>query len=391
MRKNLQPIAYAAEVQPAPCLRVLLVTARPAGVRDVSYRTISRPLVRGAGDGAASPPRSTSCAPAHSKPCARSWKTSTTSTATATITSSTWTCTARCSPTTSTSPPNPTQRPDLPLSSSAATASAVSSPTTGLQAFLFFDDDEDGQDGGHGNPVSAEDLANLLTMRQIPIVVLNACQSGKQVGASETSLGARLLDAGAQMVVAMGYSVTVSAATRLMTELYTQLLDGKPPATAVRRGRLELFHEKTRRAAFGHEIELEDWPLPVIYQNRPVDLRRRAHSRPRPRPRPPRTGRRGTTYGFFGRDVDILQLERRLLAHNVLLVRGMGGAGKTTLLHHVGWWWQKTGFVEQRILLRLRRSAPTTWPRIVQAIGAAVGPAPDGPRGRRPRRGACTR
>jgi hypothetical protein len=25
----------------------------------------------------------------------------------------------------------------------------------------------------------------------------------------------------------------------------------------------------------------------------------------------------------------------------------MGGAGKTTLLHHLGWWWQKTRFVEQ--------------------------------------------
>src|SRR3990172_11327253 len=45
VRKNSQPVTYQAEMQPASQLRVLLVTARPAGVRDISYRTISRPLV----------------------------------------------------------------------------------------------------------------------------------------------------------------------------------------------------------------------------------------------------------------------------------------------------------------------------------------------------------
>ena len=45
VRKNMEPVTYRAELQPAPHLRVLLVTARPAGVRDVSYRTVSRPLI----------------------------------------------------------------------------------------------------------------------------------------------------------------------------------------------------------------------------------------------------------------------------------------------------------------------------------------------------------
>ena len=58
-------------------------------------------------------------------------------------------------------------------------------------------------------------------------------------------------------------------------------------------------------------------------------------------------------YGFVGRDVDILQIEKRVLStsegkqRNLLLVRGMGGAGKTTLLHHLGQWWQTTGLVEE--------------------------------------------
>src|SRR5260370_955761 len=53
-------------------------------------------------------------------------------------------------------------------------------------------------------------------------------------------------------------------------------------------------------------------------------------------------------YGFVGRDLDILEIERRLLLkRNLLLVRGMGGAGKTTLLRHLGAWWHTTGFVER--------------------------------------------
>ncbi len=54
------------------------------------------------------------------------------------------------------------------------------------------------------------------------------------------------------------------------------------------------------------------------------------------------------TYGFVGRDLDILQIEKRLLTkRNLLLVRGMGGAGKTTLLRHLGFWWRTTGFVNE--------------------------------------------
>ena len=50
----------------------------------------------------------------------------------------------------------------------------------------------------------------------------------------------------------------------------------------------------------------------------------------------------------MGRDLDILQIEKRLLLErNILLVRGMGGAGKTTLLRHLGAWWRTTGFVNK--------------------------------------------
>ncbi|WP_052418739.1 tetratricopeptide repeat protein [Methanolacinia paynteri] len=246
----------------------------------------------------------------------------------------------------------------------------------GFKAFMFFES----MDGEKADYVEASELADLLKLHQIPIAVLNACQSGKQVGASETSLGSYLAQTGTQLVVAMSYSITVSAAEILMERLYKDLFDGKDGLTAVRSGRLELYNHKGRQADFNLEINLEDWLLPVVYQNQDVDLRlgeftpeeraeydsERANAYPFPTPE----------FGFFGRDIDILAIEdllfrtdsdrlRRVLwmlktllieghllradgdqRRNILMIRGLGGAGKTTLLKHLGAWWQKTRFVD---------------------------------------------
>lgn len=123
--------------------------------------------------------------------------------------------------------------------------------------------------------MEAGELADLLTTHRIPITLLNACQSGKQIGASETSLGSRLIEGGVQLVLAMGYSITVSAAEILMTSLYRQLFDGMEVAGAIRSGRRELHNHKPRRAYYNQTIELEDWLLPVVYQNHPLRLQTR--------------------------------------------------------------------------------------------------------------------
>src|SRR6516164_5443100 len=45
VRKNLQPQTLSSSVLPSLVINLLIVTARPSGIRDVGYRTISRPLV----------------------------------------------------------------------------------------------------------------------------------------------------------------------------------------------------------------------------------------------------------------------------------------------------------------------------------------------------------
>src|SRR6266700_8325173 len=45
VRKNLKPQVLPTSVRSSPVINLLIVTARPSGIRDVGYRTISRPLV----------------------------------------------------------------------------------------------------------------------------------------------------------------------------------------------------------------------------------------------------------------------------------------------------------------------------------------------------------
>lgn len=46
------------------------------------------------------------------------------------------------------------------------------------------------------DPLKASELARLLRGHQLPLVLLDACQSGKLSGEIETSLGNRLMQAG---------------------------------------------------------------------------------------------------------------------------------------------------------------------------------------------------
>jgi len=226
-------------------------------------------------------------------------------------------------------------------------------PYEGMKAFLFFE----GETKGKKTPVEATELAKLLTGKNIPVCILNACQSGKQIKPNEeaieaeyreTSLGSRLMAAGMQMVVAMGYSVTVSAAKIMMQQLYQHLFDKKEITTAIRLARKELFNIKQRQAYFNYKIDLEDWLLPVTYYNRPVDLNLREFTPEEEEKYWESVGSQyrflSPQYGFVGRDLEILKIEKALLRHNVLLLKGMGGTGKTTLLNYLREWWQRTNF-----------------------------------------------
>ena len=219
-----------------------------------------------------------------------------------------------------------------------------------VRAFLLFESEEDHK----ADLVSDKELCDLLTTYQIPIAILNVCQSGKQVGERETSLGSRLMLAGVQLVLAMGYSVRIQAAEKLMSVLYAQLFKSGDLSGAVHQARKELYNDKKRNTSSGKVIELQDWLLPIIYQNQPLQLSMRAFTQEESNDYYERRDERGkylqqgSFYEFVGRDIDILQIEKSLLTrHNILLVRGIGGVGKTALFRHLEAWWLITDFMQR--------------------------------------------
>src|SRR6266496_164540 len=345
VRQNLKPQVVHATIRSSPTINLLLVTARPFGKRDVGYRTISRPLVEVLRQ-ANIPVRVEILRPGTYKALENHLRQVSSKHGAgyyhvihfdvhgALLTYE--------------------QLQQQPQASrfqyNDRYARQDIQEYQGVKAFLSFESDRDNT----SDLVEAAELADLLVSHQVPIAMLNACQSGKQVGASETSLGSRLMQAGVQLVLAMGYSVTVSAAELLMKTLYSQLFANNDVSVAIRHARTELYNHKERQAYFDQRIDLEDWLLPVVYQNQPQHLSVRdfttqeredffARQAALTRNAPPEP-----RYGFVGRDLDILQIEKYLLIRrNILLLRGMGGAGKTTLLQHLGAWWSTTGFVEQ--------------------------------------------
>ncbi len=345
VRKNLNPSTIEASVRPSPTINLLIVTARPSGRSDVGYRTISRPLVEALRQ-ANLPVQIDILRPGTYKALEKHLR-----------------------QTSAQQQEGYYQVIHFDLHGAMLTYEQLQQaqeasrhlynerygrpdiqPYEGVKAFLAFEGAEDTP----VDRVEASELADLLVTHQVPVAILNACQSGKQIGESETSLGSRLMQAGVQLVLAMGYSVTVSAAELLMQTLYQHLFAGEELSAAIRHARTELYNHKARQAYFEQQIDLEDWLLPVVYQNQPVQVQpreftpgeraawfeRKAEEQRYSPPEP--------NYGFVGRDLDILEIERRLLLkRNLLLVRGMGGAGKTTLLRHLGAWWHTTGFVER--------------------------------------------
>jgi hypothetical protein len=122
------------------------------------------------------------------------------------------------------------------------------------KAYLFFE----AETANDVDPAEADELARLLREYHIPIAVLNACQSGQQIGDTETSLGSRLLQAGMQTVMAMVLGL-VGAAVLMMQTLYQSLLHQRP-ARRLPRGTGGLAPREERRAQSTHH--LEDWLCP---------------------------------------------------------------------------------------------------------------------------------
>ena len=125
--------------------------------------------------------------------------------------------------------------------------------------------------GGGSDEVAASKVAAVLKDAGVPVVVLNACQSGAVGKDVEAAVATRLLREGCAAVVAMAYSVYAVAAAEFMAVFYERLFAGDTVSAAVTAGRRRLFEKDGRPSPKG-ELPLADWLVPVHYLRREVSL-----------------------------------------------------------------------------------------------------------------------
>ena len=216
--------------------------------------------------------------------------------------------------------------------------------------------------GGGPHNVTASAVASVLAAGRVPVVVLNACQSGAIGKDLEASVATALLKAGCSAVVAMAYSVYAVAAAEFMAEFYESLFTGATISQAVTAGRRRLSERNLRPSRKG-DLPLADWLVPVHYMRRDVSFPQVMRARPADAlelsvildtirknafgqgdaadPLVPADG------VFVGRDDLFWQLETASQRRHVVVLTGPGGTGKTELAKGFARWQRDTGGVDQ--------------------------------------------
>ena len=190
------------------------------------------------------------------------------------------------------------------------------------------------------DPIEAEQIAELLHKMKVAVCVLNACKSGKNT-LNSLSLGSTLHKKGVPHILAMSYNVTVESMQIFMTEFYEKFVLFGSFVEAVTAGRKMLNENSIRKGKLGVKIELNDWFVPICYSaakensinfNNTISLSQTQINN-------------NQKYSFIGRDIEILNLERKLLRSNCVNINGCWGIGKTSLITHLCDWWKDTGFI----------------------------------------------
>jgi tetratricopeptide (TPR) repeat protein len=233
----------------------------------------------------------------------------------------------------------------------------------GAEGLLAFE-----QPNGGSAHVSASKVAAVLAEGRIPVVVLNACQSGALGKELESSVATALLRAGCAAVVAMAYTVYAVAAAEFMAAFYESLFTGTSVGQAVTAGRRRLATYDERPSLKGN-MPLADWLVPVHYMRTEVCFPQACTSRPagalpldamldQIRAAAPASAREQDPLDpadrlFIGRDDLFYELETAARLQHVVVLSGPGGTGKTELAKGFARWWRDTGGVDDPRLMLL--------------------------------------
>jgi tetratricopeptide (TPR) repeat protein len=248
---------------------------------------------------------------------------------------------------------------------------------------LCFEDPRDSLllEGRRHATVYTPELGALLDEHRIPLVFLEACQTAQAEQASE-SVATALLGAGVAAVAAMSHSVLVESSRRFVQAFYRSLAGGARVGGAMLAGQRELKDDNFRGRVFGAgELRLEDWFVPVLYQEKadpqlftatPTrqtqdDVRTALQARLGELPPAPETG-------FIGRSRELLALQRLLRGEHTAryaVLRGQGGEGKTALATEFARWMVRSQQVRRAAFVSVETHGSAQ--AVLDAIGRQLG------------------
>ncbi len=232
----------------------------------------------------------------------------------------------------------------------------------GLGGLCFEDPDDIGKlDRRKHATVYTKDLGPLLRDHRIPLVFLEACQTAQAEKASE-SVASELLKVGVASVVAMSHSVLVETARRFVEAFYAALARGARVGDAMLDGQRALKDNTSRGRIFGAgELKLEDWFVPVLFQEKddPQLFRSTSALQTQEDLQTILAARLGDvppepTTSFVGRSRELLALQRLLRQepkNRYAVVRGQGGEGKTTLAAEFARWMVRSHQVRRAVFV----------------------------------------
>ncbi|MFO0758626.1 MAG: tetratricopeptide repeat protein [Byssovorax sp.] len=200
--------------------------------------------------------------------------------------------------------------------------------------------------------VPGRDLGDLLARMEVPLALLEACQTADMSSVAVFgSVAPALLSAGVGSVIAFSHSVTVTAARILVERFYQEVCKGKSVGEALNAGRAALKANRVRHKTRFRDLTLIDWHIAQLYQAGPDPVLVPAGaiggavgSEPLQRGKAP-GAELGVEpmYGFHGRAAELLKLHRKLREHGAVVLQGGGGMGKTSLAREAARWWHRIG------------------------------------------------
>jgi tetratricopeptide (TPR) repeat protein len=250
----------------------------------------------------------------------------------------------------------------------------------GLGALCFENPaDEDKVAGRRSELVTADKIAEVIRGHRVPLFFLEACQSAKAVNQPSASVAGRLLESGVASVAAMSHSVLVETARRFVSEFYRELMIGKRVGQAMLAGQRALKVDTFRGHVFTGELHLEDWFVPVLFQEeQDPQLIREV-----PAEEVQATAERGRRlalgripeepeHTFVGRSRQLLAAERVLAHERYMVLQGAGGEGKTTMASELARWLVFTRRFARGAFIALDQAGDAR--KILHAIGDQLVP-----------------